>query len=133
MLEKTWARRFGVRRSGGMYRIAHWELMERFKELQQTPVIGDDIALVTDIGPISVARLRSTGEGYSPFDLLSPAAVRQRGRVIHRSVETLRICGDGTPTIHDPGISAQITPKYHHRVPPPAVIKQRADLPMRWL
>ena len=37
VLEKTWARRFGVRRSGGMYRIAHWELMKRFKELQQTP------------------------------------------------------------------------------------------------
>jgi hypothetical protein len=35
VLEKTWGRRFGVRRSGGMYRIAHRELMQRLTELQQ--------------------------------------------------------------------------------------------------
>ena len=38
VLEKTWARRFGVRRSGGMYRIAHGELMKRLKELEQIPM-----------------------------------------------------------------------------------------------
>jgi hypothetical protein len=36
ILEKTWACRFGVRRSGGMYLIAHWKLMQRLQELQQT-------------------------------------------------------------------------------------------------
>lgn len=35
VLEKTWACYFGVRRSGGMYLIAHWKLMERLKEMQQ--------------------------------------------------------------------------------------------------
>lgn len=35
VLEKTWAYRFGVRRSGGMYLIAHWKLMQRLQELQQ--------------------------------------------------------------------------------------------------
>jgi hypothetical protein len=35
VLEKTWACRFGVRRSGGMYLIAHWKLMQRLQELQQ--------------------------------------------------------------------------------------------------
>jgi hypothetical protein len=35
VLEKTWAYRFGVRRSGGMYLIAHWKLMQRLQEPQQ--------------------------------------------------------------------------------------------------
>lgn len=38
VLERTWGRHFGVRRSGGMYRIAHWELMQRLKEFQQAPM-----------------------------------------------------------------------------------------------
>jgi hypothetical protein len=40
VLDSTWARRLGVRRSsGGVYRIARWELMERVK-LQQAPMEG---------------------------------------------------------------------------------------------
>lgn len=38
VLDSTWARRLGVRRSGGMYRIAHWQLMERLQQLQQAPM-----------------------------------------------------------------------------------------------
>lgn len=41
VLEKTWACRFGVRRSGGMYLIAHWKLMQRLQELQQAPQGGE--------------------------------------------------------------------------------------------
>ncbi|MGH4025156.1 MAG: MEDS domain-containing protein [Pseudonocardiaceae bacterium] len=37
VLDKTWARRLGVRRSGGRYRITRRELMERLQQLQQTP------------------------------------------------------------------------------------------------
>lgn len=37
ILDSTWARRLGVRRSGGMYRIVHRELMERLR-LQQVPM-----------------------------------------------------------------------------------------------
>ena len=36
VLEKTWGRCLGVRRSGGMYRIAHWKLTQRLQELEQT-------------------------------------------------------------------------------------------------
>ena len=35
VLEKTWGRHFGVHPSGGMYRIAHWQLTQRLQELQQ--------------------------------------------------------------------------------------------------
>lgn len=38
VLDTTWARRLGVRRSGGIYRIARWQLMERLQQLQQAPV-----------------------------------------------------------------------------------------------
>ncbi len=38
VLDSTWARRLGIRRSGGMYRIARRELMERLKRLQQAPM-----------------------------------------------------------------------------------------------
>lgn len=38
LLDSTWARRLGVRRSGGLYRIARRELMEGLKHLQQTPM-----------------------------------------------------------------------------------------------
>jgi hypothetical protein len=41
VLEKTWACRFGVRRSGGMYLIAHWKLMQRLQELQQATQGGE--------------------------------------------------------------------------------------------
>lgn len=35
VLDSTWARRLGVRRSsGGIYRIARWQLMEQLKQLQ---------------------------------------------------------------------------------------------------
>ncbi len=37
VLDSTWARRLGVRRSGGMYRIARRKLMDRLKERQQVP------------------------------------------------------------------------------------------------
>lgn len=38
VLDSTWARRLGVRRSGGTYRITRRELMERLRQLQQTPI-----------------------------------------------------------------------------------------------
>jgi hypothetical protein len=38
VLDGTWARRLGVRRSGGTYRIARRELMERLKQLQRAPM-----------------------------------------------------------------------------------------------
>ncbi len=37
VLDSTWARRLGVRRSGGMYRITRRELKERLTRLQQAP------------------------------------------------------------------------------------------------
>lgn len=37
VLDSTWARRLGVRRSGGMYRIGRRKLLDRLKELQQEP------------------------------------------------------------------------------------------------
>lgn len=40
VLDSTWARHLGVRRSGGMYRIARRELMERLKQLHQIPSEG---------------------------------------------------------------------------------------------
>ncbi|HEY3691497.1 MAG TPA: MEDS domain-containing protein [Pseudonocardiaceae bacterium] len=40
MLDSTWARQLGVRRSGGVYRIGRRKLMERLKELQQIPTQG---------------------------------------------------------------------------------------------
>jgi hypothetical protein len=33
VLEKTWGCHFGVHRSGGMYRIAHWQLARLLQEL----------------------------------------------------------------------------------------------------
>lgn len=42
VLDTTWARRLGVRRSGGMYRIARWQLMERLQQLQ--PPLDDIVA-----------------------------------------------------------------------------------------
>ena len=41
VLDSTWARHLGVRRSVGMYRIARRKLMDRLKELQQIPVQAD--------------------------------------------------------------------------------------------
>ncbi len=41
VLDSTWARHLGVRRSGGMYRIARRKLMDRLKEIQQIPVQAD--------------------------------------------------------------------------------------------
>jgi hypothetical protein len=41
VLEKTWGRHFGIRRSGGMYRIAHWELTQRLQQLQQATEEAD--------------------------------------------------------------------------------------------
>lgn len=38
VLDTTWARRLGVRRSGGRYRITRRELMERLRQLQPTPL-----------------------------------------------------------------------------------------------
>ena len=40
MLDSTWARQLGVRRSGGVYRIGRRKLMDRLKELQQIPTQG---------------------------------------------------------------------------------------------
>ena len=37
-LDSTWARRLGVRRSGGTYRITRRELTKRLRQLQQTPL-----------------------------------------------------------------------------------------------
>ena len=47
VLERTWGRHFGVRRSGGMYRIAHWKLMQCLQELPQA---ADE----ADHGPVDV-------------------------------------------------------------------------------
>jgi hypothetical protein len=41
VLEKTWGRHFGVHRSSGMYRIAHWQLAQRLQELQQAAEEAD--------------------------------------------------------------------------------------------
>jgi hypothetical protein len=57
VLEKTWARRFGVRRSGGMYRIAHWELMKRLIELGQTPLEETAGSLAAPSGATDPSRL----------------------------------------------------------------------------
>jgi hypothetical protein len=38
VLDSTWAGRLGVRRSGGMYRIARRDLMVRLEQLQQAPM-----------------------------------------------------------------------------------------------
>jgi hypothetical protein len=38
VLDSTWARRLGVRRSGGTYRITRRELLGRLRQLQQTPI-----------------------------------------------------------------------------------------------
>ena len=57
VLAKTWARRFGVRRSGGMYRIAHWELMKRLIELGQTPLEKTAGSSAAPIGATDLSRL----------------------------------------------------------------------------
>ena len=41
VLEKTWGRHLGVHRSGGMYRIAHWQLAQHLQELQRSAEEAD--------------------------------------------------------------------------------------------
>ena len=48
VLEKTWGRHLGVHRSGGMYRIAHWQLAHHLQELQRSAE-EEDSGLVSHV------------------------------------------------------------------------------------
>jgi MEDS: MEthanogen/methylotroph, DcmR Sensory domain len=60
VLDSTWARRIGVRRSGGQYRIGRRELTERLK-LQQAPI--DEV-----LSPLALPGGRGLTANESPLD-----------------------------------------------------------------